>query len=265
MLHFARTIERCKPCQIVRQCRRRKPLKIAAPQCHWRRAAITACCAAATAAVLQVLKLELALEEEEEAAEELQGALSKAEGERDALQSERDTLVAERDQARAERDQARCEAAQAHSERLAGGIETPTAKLQPAGTLETTPACEGLLDGDDDAGWAEAPRAETLLPRIVELWEVWSLPAVMRACATQEPAHFTAHDPTCARIHRSRMAAPAQALSSPSVRLPVGLPSPSFCPCSARHLCSHHPGAARAAGLPLPLLHWLPLPGGLLL
>jgi hypothetical protein len=98
---------------------------------------------------LQVLKLEFALEEEETARQHIQRALAKA--------------VAERDSA-------------APGPLGAGATGIP-AGLQPL----TIPGRHLSIFDTQEDGWASTPTQETLLPKIVALWDELYVPLVYRS------------------------------------------------------------------------------------
>ena len=100
----------------------------------------------------QVLKLEFALEEEETARQQMQRALTKA--------------VAERDSAAA-----------AASGPLGAGVTGIPAGLQPL----TIPGRHLSIFDTQEDGWASTPTQETLLPKIVALWDELYVPLVYRS------------------------------------------------------------------------------------
>lgn len=147
--------------------------------------------------VLQVLKLEFSLEEEETQADQLkqqlqqtQQQLQQALRERDTAQAAAATAAAMGAPAGATSSTAAAVAAaagnaggDAAAAAAAGGPSTP----KGAGALHValppinTAGAQGIFDACSDDGWASTPTVDSLLPKIVALWDELYVPLVYRS------------------------------------------------------------------------------------
>lgn len=123
---------------------------------------------------LQVLKLEFSLEEEENRVQDLQQQLQQTQRERDAART--------------------ASAAGAASGAAATAATTTATGDTPAGpciggpgnlpAINTSPPLHnnlGIFDACSDDGWASTPTADSLLPKIVALWEELYVPLAYRS------------------------------------------------------------------------------------
>lgn len=128
--------------------------------------------------VEQVLQLEMGLEDAEERAAGLEVELARAAAERDAARVE-----ASQAQAAAAAASARAAAAVAAQQQAAAAAAASSSPGGGAAALHMPHAhlASGLVDAGDDGGWADAPTAEALLPRITELWDALFVPLAYRS------------------------------------------------------------------------------------
>lgn len=142
---------------------------------------------------LQVLKLEFSLEEEETQADQLQQVVQQT-------QQQLQQALRERDAARAAAASATNAAAAAGAAFTAAGTiaaassasgcegvatGAPTTPHGPGPLQVTLPpintAAAGIFDACSDDGWASTPTVESLLPKIVALWDELYVPLVYRS------------------------------------------------------------------------------------
>lgn len=126
--------------------------------------------------MLQVLKLEFSLEEEEGRNVELQQALRERDAARSAAAAVGPTAGAPGSLGPPAVGQA-----------AGGTADTSAAGLAPAGLLpaiNTSPPVLnnlGIFDAGSDDGWASTPTVDSLLPKIVALWDELYVPLVYRS------------------------------------------------------------------------------------
>lgn len=153
-------------------------------------------CLGAECLVLQVLKLEFSLEEEETQADQLkqqlqqtQQQLQQALRERDTARAAAATAAAMGAPAGATPSTAAAVGAAASNAggdaaaAAAGGPSTPKGPgaLHVALPPINTAAAPGIFDACSDDGWASTPTVDSLLPKIVALWDELYVPLVYRS------------------------------------------------------------------------------------
>lgn len=143
--------------------------------------------------VLQVLKLEFSLEEEETQADQLKQQLQQTQQQLQQALRERDTARAAAATAATMAGPAGAPSAAAAAVAAAataggdgaqaGGPTTPRGpgalhvNLPPISTA----AAPGIFDACSDDGWASTPTVDSLLPKIVALWDELYVPLVYRS------------------------------------------------------------------------------------